>query len=226
MDTARGGEPTTRLGMSAKTRSTADGKPPIPPLATTVRRTGSRGGRTGRRIGYTTVSTRLGWLLLGATNDGICAVDFGTSTDDLAAAFERRHPTATVERDAAALRPWADALLRQLAGHQPLLDLPLDVRGTPFQERVWEALREIPYGATRSYGQIAETIGRPAVSQAVGQACAANPLALLIPCHRVVRRDGALGGYRWGGWRKHALLAGEARAAAGHTVEAASRPAA
>jgi AraC family transcriptional regulator of adaptative response/methylated-DNA-[protein]-cysteine methyltransferase len=164
---------------------------------------------------YATVSTPLGCLLVAATGDGIRAVEFGASAVAFAAALERRHPTAIVVQDAAAVRPAVDALLRHLDGRQPRLDLPFDVAGTPFEERVWAALREIPYGATRSYGEVARAIGEPTAAREVGEACAANPIALLVPCHRVVRRDGTPGGYRWGAWRKRALLAREARATAG-----------
>lgn len=162
---------------------------------------------------FTTVPTPLGCMLVAATEAGVRAVDFGASPTALAAALARRHPTATTVRDDAALRPAVDALLRHLDGHQPRLDLPLDIMGTPFEERVWAALRQIPYGVTRAYGDIARAIGDPTAAREVGEACAANPIALLVPCHRVVRRDGTPGGYRWGTWRKRALLTQEVRAA-------------
>lgn len=162
---------------------------------------------------FTTVPTPLGCMLVAATEAGIRAVAFGASPAALAAALARRHPTAIAVRDDDALRPAVDALLRHLDGRQPRLDLPLDPAGTPFQQRVWAALRDIPYGATRAYGEVARAIGDTAAAREVGEACAANPLALLVPCHRVVRRDGTPGGYRWGAWRKRALLTREARAA-------------
>lgn len=174
---------------------------------------------------YTTVSTPLGSMLVAATGDGIRAVDFGASDVALAAALARRYPAAIADRDDAALRPWADALLRHLAGRQPRLDLPIDVAGSPFEERVWAALREIPYGATRSYGEVARSVGEPAAAREVGEACAANPIALLVPCHRVVRRDGTPGGYRWGAWRKRALLTREARAVGATSGAPATTPA-
>jgi AraC family transcriptional regulator, regulatory protein of adaptative response / methylated-DNA-[protein]-cysteine methyltransferase len=101
------------------------------------------------------------------------------------------------------------AIIRHLRGQEPHLDLPLDVQATAFQWRVWEALRAIPYGSTRSYGEIARAIGQPTAARAVAQACATNRVALAIPCHRVVREDGAVGGYRWGVERKRTLLAQE-----------------
>jgi O-6-methylguanine DNA methyltransferase len=107
------------------------------------------------------------------------------------------------------LQAWAGTLLEHLHGRQPHLDLPLDVRATAFQWRVWQALRAIPYGSTRSYSEIAEAVGNPKAARAVARACATNPASVVIPCHRVVREDGGLGGYRWGMERKETLLAQE-----------------
>ena len=118
-------------------------------------------------------------------------------------------PAATVERDDALLAPEASALLDHLSGRRPDLDLPLDVQGTAFQARVWAALRAIPRGETRFYAQVAAAIGAPAAVRAVAGACAKNPVALVAPCHRVVRADGSLSGYRWGADRKRRLLEGE-----------------
>jgi AraC family transcriptional regulator of adaptative response/methylated-DNA-[protein]-cysteine methyltransferase len=123
-------------------------------------------------------------------------------------------PAAALSRAAAGLRLWLDTLLAYLDGQQARLDLPLDVRATAFQRRVWEALTAIPYGSTRSYGDLAAAIGQPTAARAVARACATNPAALVIPCHRVIRENGDLGGYRWGLARKRALLAQEARQAA------------
>ena len=164
-------------------------------------------------ITYSVVTSPLGLLLVARTERGLCAVEFGGSTAVLEAALRAACPSATARRGDAALARWVEVLLRHLDGEGSPLDLPLDVRGTPFEERVWEALRAIPAGATRSYGEIARGLDGPATAQEVAQACAANPVALVVPCHRVVRSDGTPGGYRWGGWRKRALLAREARAA-------------
>lgn len=169
---------------------------------------------------YSTVSTPLGSMLVPATGRDIRAVAFGASSAALTAALARRHPSARPTRD--------DALRRHLDGEQPRLGLPADVAGTPFEERVWAALRQIPCGATRSYGDIVRAIGEPATAREVGETCAANPIALIVPCHRVVRRDGTPGGYRWGPWRKRALLTREARAigleAGGPTPNRAGAP--
>jgi O-6-methylguanine DNA methyltransferase len=108
------------------------------------------------------------------------------------------------------LGPWVAAIVRYLEGDLPHLDLPLDVRGTAFQRRVWQELQAIPFGETRTYGQVARALGQPNAARAVAQACAANPTALVVPCHRVVRQDGTPGGYRWGVERKKALLQREA----------------
>jgi O-6-methylguanine DNA methyltransferase len=164
-------------------------------------------------ITYTTRDSALGWLLVAATKRGLCAVRFGASGGALEQRLRREFPAATTRRDDAALRPWADAMLGYLDGQQTQLDLPLDVQATAFQLRVYEAVRAIPYGGTRSYRQVAQAIGQPVAAQEVAQACAGNPVALVIPCHRVVRTDGGLGGYRWGVQRKRALLEREAQAA-------------
>ena len=167
-----------------------------------------RGGQ-GVSISYTIVDCPLGRLLVAATGRGICAVSLGGSDTALEAFLREEYPAAQIERDDAALREPVTALLAHLDGRQAALDLPLDVAGTDFQRRVWETLRMIPYGETRSYAQVAEAIGQPRAVRAVAQACGGNRAALVIPCHRVVRSDGSLGGYRWGVERKQALLATE-----------------
>src|SRR2546422_4554929 len=170
-----------------------------------------------RIIGYTIVDSPsplpLGRLLVGATTRGVCAVRLGRSDAALEAELAREHPDAELRRDGAPLAPWVNALLRYLTGREARLDLPLDVEATAFQQRVWQALRAIPYGETRSYGAVAEAIGQPGAARAVAGACAANPVALVIPCHRVVRGDGDPGGYRWGVARKRLLLEQERSAA-------------
>src|SRR6266516_4533359 len=163
-------------------------------------------GAPGTRIAFTVVPCALGRLLVAATPRGICRVSLGSGADDLEAGLAAEFPAAQLRRDRGALAASVGALLRYLDGRAEPLDLPLDVRATAFQRRVWEALRRIPYGTTRSYGEIARTIGKPSATRAVARACATNPAALVIPCHRVVRADGGLGGYRWGVARKRALL--------------------
>jgi AraC family transcriptional regulator of adaptative response/methylated-DNA-[protein]-cysteine methyltransferase len=169
-----------------------------------------RGG-AGMSIRYTVVDSPLGRLLVGATSRGVCAVAMGSSDAELQRALEREYPTAAIARDEGGLAKWTNAILAHLAGQEPRLDLPLDVRATAFQWQVWEALRLIPYGETRTYGDIARSIGRPRAVRAVARACATNPVALAVPCHRVVAADGAQGGYRWGAGRKKILLANERR---------------
>jgi AraC family transcriptional regulator of adaptative response/methylated-DNA-[protein]-cysteine methyltransferase len=150
-------------------------------------------------------------LLVAATERGICALSLGNSDAQLEAALGEEFPQAEIRRDEAGLGGWTGALVKHLEGAQPALDLALDIRATAFQRRVWEELRKIPYGGTRTYSEIARAIGRPTAARAVARACATNPVSVVIPCHRVVRGDGGLGGYRWGLERKRALLETEAR---------------
>jgi AraC family transcriptional regulator, regulatory protein of adaptative response / methylated-DNA-[protein]-cysteine methyltransferase len=164
-----------------------------------------RGGK-GMNISYTIVDSYLGRLLVAATERGICAVHFGDSDDALAASLTKEYPVAVIRRDETHLSEWVSELLHYLEGSQPHLGLPLDLQATAFQLRVWEALRRIPYGATRSYKEVAQAIGQPTATRAVASACAKNPVALVTPCHRVIRESGDLGGYRWGLERKRRLL--------------------
>jgi len=170
-----------------------------------------RRGGAGMSIKYTIVDSPLGRLLVGATPRGVCAVAMGTSDAELERALAREYPAASIAADEGALAKWTTEILAHLAGRQPRLDLPLDVQATAFQWQVWEALRAIPYGETRTYGDVATAIGRPAAVRAVARACATNPVALAIPCHRVVAAGGRASGYRWGANRKNALLANETR---------------
>jgi AraC family transcriptional regulator of adaptative response/methylated-DNA-[protein]-cysteine methyltransferase len=149
-------------------------------------------------------------MLVAATEKGICKVSFGDSAAKLERSLRDEFPAAALQRGGSKLQTWTRSILRHLNGHEPRLDLPLDVRATAFQSRVWSALRSIPYGETRSYKQIAKAIGRPKAIRAVAHACATNPTAVLVPCHRVVRENGNLAGYRWGLKRKRHLLAKEA----------------
>ncbi len=170
-----------------------------------------RKGGAGATIRYTVASSPLGALLVAATERGLCAVRLGDDADALVEELRHEFPFAALARDADdALGAWVAPILANLGGTQPHLDLPLDVQATAFQWRVWEALRAIPRGETRSYAEVARAIGQPTAARAVARACATNPVALAIPCHRVVRGDGDPGGYRWGMERKRALLAREA----------------
>ncbi len=166
----------------------------------------ARGG-AGIGIAYVTVSTSLGRLLVAATERGICRVMLGDNADALEADLLSEFPTARVVEDKSGkLAGWVGAILAYLDAREPHLDLPLDIRATAFQRRVWQELQKIPFGKTRSYAEVARRIGQPNATRAVARACATNPAALIIPCHRVVREDGDLGGYRWGLERKRALL--------------------
>ena len=152
----------------------------------------------------------LGWLLVAATERGLCAVRLGDAPQSLVADLQDEFPSATLQPEHAGLQAALAQLAEYLEGREPHFDLPLDVQATAFQQQVWAALQRIPYGATRSYQEVARAIGRPSAVRAVAGACARNPVALVIPCHRVVRSDGELGGYRWGIDRKQALLEQEA----------------
>lgn len=165
-----------------------------------------RDGGTSRTIQYAIQPTTVGLLLVGTTEIGICSIQLGECEDALLAGLRSEYPRATLTRDATRLQPHLETLANWLAGQQIPLDLPLDVRATAFQRRVWEYLQRIPYGQTRSYGEIARDLGHPTATRAVARACATNPVALVIPCHRVVKQDGKLAGYRWGIERKKALL--------------------
>lgn len=167
-----------------------------------------RGGQ-GMEIHYTTASSDLGRVLLAGTTKGVSAVYLGNSDRELEAALHREYPGAQIHKNSGPVAHWLRELLRHISGHQPALELPIDVRATAFQCRVWGALRRIPPGATRTYSDLARIIGLPRGQRAVARACATNPVSILIPCHRVVREDGGLGGYRWGLGRKRALLARE-----------------
>lgn len=171
-----------------------------------------RRGGAGQTIRYTVAESSLGPMLVAATERGLCAVRFGDGAA-LVSELEAEYPRATLEADAATLQSYLSALHAELAGRGTALQtLPSDVAGTEFQRRVWAVLRGIPSGETRSYAQVAELIGQPGAVRAVARACASNPLALVVPCHRVVRKGSALSGYRWGVERKRALLEREGSA--------------
>lgn len=165
-----------------------------------------RRGAVAASIRYTFASSPLGRMLVAATDKGICAIQFADSDDELQEGLKHEFPFASRKRDDGAMQKWTEALLQQMKGHKLHASLPLDIRATAFQRRVWSHLKSIPFGATRSYQQVAKAIGQPTASRAVARACATNPVAVAIPCHRVVRTTGEMGGYRWGIERKEALL--------------------
>jgi AraC family transcriptional regulator, regulatory protein of adaptative response / methylated-DNA-[protein]-cysteine methyltransferase len=166
----------------------------------------------GNRVGFVTVRCELGWLLVAATARGLCAVKLGDSTAALEQDLRREYSSAQVEANDLVPRAWVQAIVEQLSSGSRSATLPLDVRGTAFQWRVWRALQAIPPGETRSYSEVAEAIGQPSAARAVARACATNPVCLVVPCHRVVAKGGGIGGYRWGIARKQRLLKAERKA--------------
>ena len=204
-----GGSVTTAIheagyGSASRVYEKSDGRLGMPPGA-------YRSGGKGMTIRFATVASPLGRLLVGATERGVCAVSLGDDDAQLEASLRAEFPAADVARGLEGLEDTVKALSRYLQGEGTLDAVPADLRGTAFQERVWEALRAIPYGETRSYSQVAAAIGRPSAARAVARACATNRIALVVPCHRVIGSGGALRGYRWGVARKQALLDREAR---------------
>jgi AraC family transcriptional regulator of adaptative response/methylated-DNA-[protein]-cysteine methyltransferase len=171
-----------------------------------------RGGR-GMRIIYTTADCTLGRLLVAATERGVCSVALGDADTQLVSALFAEYPNAAIDRKDTTISPalnlWLNEILELLNGQRPHTDLPLDIQATAFQWQVWEELRRIPFGETRSYQEIAAAIGKPKAVRAVASACAGNHVAMVIPCHRVIRGDKSLGGYRWGLERKQKLLQNE-----------------
>ncbi len=163
----------------------------------------------GTTIHYTVVPTTLGLLLVAVTERGVCSVALGDSEESLVSALRNEYQAATLERATDARDRLIDAVVAHIEGRASDEEIPMDVRATAFQWQVWRALQRIPEGATRTYLAIAQELGRPSAARAVARACASNRVAVLIPCHRVIRGDGALGGYRWGIARKAALLARE-----------------
>lgn len=173
-------------------------------------------------LGFTIRDSALGLLLIAASERGVCHVCFGESEAVLVSALRAELPAARFERDDVRLAAWADALVHAAAGGGGAERVPLDVAGSRFQRRVWDALRAIPRGQTLRYGEVAEALGAPTAARAVARACATNPVPLAVPCHRVVPKLGAPGGYRYGSWRKQALLAGERGGTARQTPTGAS----
>jgi AraC family transcriptional regulator, regulatory protein of adaptative response / methylated-DNA-[protein]-cysteine methyltransferase len=169
-----------------------------------------RAGGRDVTITYAGVDTAVGRMMIGATDRGLCFVQFGENDETLLRALQAEYPQANIEAMSEPADPeftkWIAALTEYLSGGYPHLDLPMDIRATAFQMRVWNYLQSIPYGDVQSYGEVAAAIGKPNAARAVAQACAVNPLAIVIPCHRVIRGTGELGGYRWGLARKRTLI--------------------
>ncbi|MGL4881061.1 MAG: methylated-DNA--[protein]-cysteine S-methyltransferase [Waterburya sp.] len=173
------------------------------------------------QITYTVVDCSLGYLLVATTDKGICSVKLGDRAceaavgiaypkgnrpESLIQSLTEEFKQATIVRDDQSHQNWIKKILNLITGTESDPDLPLDIRGTAFQQQVWQALQKIPYGETRTYTEIAQDLGKPKAVRAIGNACGANPVALIIPCHRVTRNDGSLGGYRWGIERKQKLI--------------------
>jgi AraC family transcriptional regulator of adaptative response/methylated-DNA-[protein]-cysteine methyltransferase len=170
-----------------------------------------RRGAIAATVRYACTDSPLGRMLIAATDRGVCAIQFARSDGELIEGLKREFPFALRKPDEGGLQAWVEALLSKMTGRELNAALPLDIRATAFQRRVWTYLQSIPFGATRSYGEVAKAIGQPTANRAVARACATNPVAVAIPCHRVVRKDGDISGYRWGVERKKALLEMEQR---------------
>ena len=164
----------------------------------------------GMKIGYTVAASSLGKVLVAGTERGISAVYLGDDERALVSALHKEYPRAEIARSAPSNGNWLKEILSRVEGHPPSEELPLDVQATAFQRRVWQELQKIPRGATRTYTQVARAMGKPRSVRAVARACATNPTSIVVPCHRVIRTDGALAGYRWGLQRKQTLLEREA----------------
>jgi len=163
----------------------------------------------GAVIRFAIMNTQLGKLLVALTDKGVCSIQFGEGEEALERELRNQFSDASISRDHEGLSRATSKIAAYLQGSEVRLDFPLDVQATAFQGRVWEALRQIPYGETRSYSQIAANVGNKRAIRAVARACATNPVSLVVPCHRVVQKNGSLAGYRWGVKRKAALLAAE-----------------
>ena len=172
-----------------------------------------RKGGLGMKLEYTIATSRLGKVLVGATQRGVSAVYLGDTETSLIAELRKEYPRAEVAPAPHSFERWVKEIMLRIDGKQPHFELPLDLQATAFQQRVWKELQRIPRGRTRSYSQVARSLGQPKAVRAVARACAANPVSVVLPCHRVIREDGALAGYRWGLSRKEQLLARERAAA-------------
>ena len=173
-----------------------------------------RKGGKGMRIRYTIAKSPIGKVLVAATERGVSAVYLGDSENKLISALREEYPRAEISPATESFERWVREIVQRIEGKEPHFELPLDLQATAFQRRVWQELQRIPRGATRTYSQVARSLGRPRAVRAVARACATNPVSIVVPCHRVIREDGTLAGYRWGLSRKEQLLAQE-RASSG-----------
>jgi AraC family transcriptional regulator of adaptative response/methylated-DNA-[protein]-cysteine methyltransferase len=167
-----------------------------------------KGGKN-MKIGYTVAKSPLGKVLVAATERGVSAVYLGDAESTLIAELREEYPRAEITPAADSFQRWVREIVQRIEGKQPRMELPLDLQATAFQRRVWQELQRIPRGRTRTYSQVARSLGQPKAVRAVARACATNPVSIVVPCHRVIREDGTLAGYRWGISRKEQLLAQE-----------------
>ncbi|MCU1243550.1 MAG: hypothetical protein JWO71_4276 [Candidatus Acidoferrum typicum] len=168
-----------------------------------------RKGGKNMKIGYAIAKSSLGKILVGATERGISAVYLGDADAKLLEELRDEYPQAEISAGGDAFAQWVKEIVQRVEGNPPRLELPLDLQATAFQRRVWQELQRIPRGSTRTYTQVARALGSPKAVRAVARACATNPVSIVVPCHRVIREDGSLAGYRWGLSRKEQLLAHE-----------------
>ena len=168
-----------------------------------------RKGGKGMKIGYAIAKSALGKVLVAATDRGVSAVYLGDADSKLVDELRKEYPQAEISSAADNFGRWVKEIVERVEGNPPRLELPLDLQATAFQQRVWQELQKIPRGATRTYSQVANALGNPKAVRAVARACATNPVSIVVPCHRVIREDGKLAGYRWGLARKQQLLAQE-----------------
>lgn len=188
-------------GYGSSSRAYEAGSDQLGMTPTAFRRNGQ-----GLKISYTIIASHMGKLLIASTERGLCSVKFGENERALLHELTNDFHAATLERNDSELKPAVASVKSLLAGMSIDGNIPLDIQGTAFQQRVWNALRKIPLGQTRSYAEVAQSIGNPKAVRAVANACASNPVALVVPCHRVIQSNGKLAGYRWGVERKAALL--------------------
>ena len=158
------------------------------------------------KISYRIVSSSLGYILIANNDRGICSINLGDSPENLIFSLAEEFTQATITQEDSSYQDYQEQILSYIAGKKFNLEFPLALQGTLFQQQVWQSLQRIPYGETRTYGEIASDLGKPTASRPVGNACSANPIALIIPCHRVIRSDRSLGNYRWGIERKQKLI--------------------
>ena len=167
-----------------------------------------KGGK-GMKIGYSIAKSPLGKVLVAATERGVSAVYLGDAENAMIAELRQEYPRAEIAPAADSFQRWVREIMQRIEGKQPRMELPLDLQATAFQRRVWQELQRIPRGRTRTYSEVARSLGKPKAVRAVARACATNPVSIVVPCHRVIREDGTLAGYRWGLSRKEQLLARE-----------------